>query len=117
MPLLVPLVPISSWSHSVIGAISVSISWKPSLRRPEIFSGAIVWIDLKLCNIPNIVATPVVSVSLIGVFVLTLHLSDGSEMIRAASEARANNIMLLGVTVLTSATGKMLREIGIADKV
>jgi orotidine-5'-phosphate decarboxylase len=48
---------------------------------------------------------------------VTIHLSGGSEMIRAASAARANNTSLLGVTVLTSATEQTLREIGIADKV
>jgi orotidine-5'-phosphate decarboxylase len=48
---------------------------------------------------------------------LTIHLSGGSEMIRAATAARANNISILGVTVLTSATEQTLREIGIAGKV
>jgi orotidine-5'-phosphate decarboxylase len=48
---------------------------------------------------------------------LTIHLSGGSEMIRAANAARASNILLLGVTVLTSATEQTLREIGIGDKV
>jgi orotidine-5'-phosphate decarboxylase len=48
---------------------------------------------------------------------LTIHLSGGSEMIRAATAARANNMWLLGVTVLTSSTEETLREIGIQDKV
>jgi orotidine-5'-phosphate decarboxylase len=38
-------------------------------------------------------------------------------MIRAATGARANDIVILGVTVLTSATELTLREIGIGDKV
>src|SRR6266498_66051 len=38
-------------------------------------------------------------------------------MIRAATAARANNMLLLGVTVLTSATEQTLREIGVAGKV
>jgi orotidine-5'-phosphate decarboxylase len=38
-------------------------------------------------------------------------------MIRAATTARVNDMLLLGVTVLTSATEQMLREIGIADTV
>jgi orotidine-5'-phosphate decarboxylase len=48
---------------------------------------------------------------------LTVHLSGGSEMVRAATAARANNILLLGVTVLTSSTQETLREIGIASRV
>ena len=38
-------------------------------------------------------------------------------MIRAATAARANDMLLLGVTVLTSATEQTLREIGITDAV
>jgi orotidine-5'-phosphate decarboxylase len=38
-------------------------------------------------------------------------------MIRAATAARTNNISILGVTVLTSATEQTLREIGITDGV
>jgi orotidine-5'-phosphate decarboxylase len=48
---------------------------------------------------------------------LTIHLSGGSEMIRAATAARASDMLLLGVTVLTSATEQTLREIGITDVV
>jgi orotidine-5'-phosphate decarboxylase len=48
---------------------------------------------------------------------LTIHLSGGSEMVRAATAARVNNMLLLGVTVLTSATEETLREIGIQDKI
>jgi orotidine-5'-phosphate decarboxylase len=44
-------------------------------------------------------------------------LSGGSEMIRAATAARANNILILGVSVLTSATEQTLREIGISAEV
>jgi len=48
---------------------------------------------------------------------LTIHLSGGSEMIRVAIAARANNMLLLGITVLTSATEQTLREVGISGTV
>ena len=48
---------------------------------------------------------------------LTIHLSGGGEMIRAAIAARKNNMSILGVTVLTSATQETLGEIGIADTI
>ena len=48
---------------------------------------------------------------------LTIHLSGGGDMIRAATAARASDMLLLGVTVLTSATEQTLREIGIKDAV
>jgi len=89
----------------------------PEIVRAVLSSGAKVWLDLKLYDIPNTVARAVESASNLGVHMLTIHLSGGSEMIRAATAARANNILLLGVTVLTSATEQTLREIGIADKV
>src|SRR6266480_1667971 len=89
----------------------------PEIVRAVLSTGAKVWLDLKLHDIPNTVAGAVESATNLGVRMLTIHLSGGSEMIRAATAARANNISILGVTVLTSATEQMLREIGIADKV
>ena len=80
-------------------------------------TGSKVWLDLKLHDIPNTVARAVESAGRIGVRMLTIHLSGGSEMVRAATAARVNNMLLLGVTVLTSATEETLREIGIQDKV
>ncbi|HMC24915.1 MAG TPA: orotidine-5'-phosphate decarboxylase, partial [Candidatus Udaeobacter sp.] len=79
--------------------------------------GSKVWLDLKLHDIPNTVARAVESAGRVGVQMLTIHLSGGSEMVRAATAARVNNMLLLGVTVLTSATEEALREIGIQDKV
>src|SRR5882724_11540791 len=74
-------------------------------------TGAKAWLDLKLHDIPNTVARAVESASNLGLHMLTIHLSGGSEMIRAATAARANNISILGVTVLTSAAEQTLREI------
>src|SRR5262249_40823944 len=89
----------------------------PEIVRAVLSTGAKVWLDLKLHDIPNTVARAVESANDLGVHMLTIHLSGGSEMIRAATGARANDLVLLGVTVLTSATEETLREIGITDKV
>jgi orotidine-5'-phosphate decarboxylase len=89
----------------------------PEIVRAVLSTGARVWLDLKLHDIPNTVARAVESANDLGVHMLTIHLSGGSEMIRAATGARANDLLLLGVTVLTSATEETLREIGITDKV
>src|SRR5881392_2412398 len=89
----------------------------PEIVRAVLSTGAKVFLDLKLHDIPNTVARAVESASNLGAHMLTIHLSGGSEMIRAATAARANNISLLGVTVLTSATEQTLHEIGIAGKV
>jgi len=89
----------------------------PEIARAVLSTGAKVWLDIKLHDIPNTVARAVESANNLGVHMLTIHLSGGSEMIRAATAARANNMLLLGVTVLTSATEQTLREIGVAGKV
>src|ERR1043166_323428 len=89
----------------------------PEIVRAVLATGAKVFLDLKLHDIPNTVGRAVESAANLGVQMLTIHLSGGSEMIRAATEARANNMAILGVSVLTSATEQTLREIGISDKV
>src|SRR5438093_4643399 len=89
----------------------------PEIVRAVLSTGAKVLLDLKLHDIPNTVARAVESATNLGVRMLTIHLSGGSEMIRAATDARANDVVILGVTVLTSATEQTLREIGIADRV
>ena len=89
----------------------------PEIVHAVLATGAKVWLDLKLYDIPNTVARAVESASTLGVQMLTIHLSGGSEMIGAATAARANDMLLLGVTVLTSATEGTLREVGITDEV
>ena len=89
----------------------------PEIVRAVSSTGSKVWLDLKLYDIPNTVARAVESANRLGVQMLSIHLSGGSEMIRAATAAHANNTLLLGVTLLTSATEETLREIGIQNKV
>jgi len=89
----------------------------PEIVRAVLSTGAKVWLDLKLYDIPNTVARAVESASILGVQMLTIHLSGGSEMIRAATGACSADMLLLGVTVLTSATEQTLREIGITTTV
>jgi len=89
----------------------------PGIVRQISATGSKVWLDLKLHDIPNTVAKAVESASRLGVQMLTIHLSGGSEMVRAATAARIKNMLLLGVTVLTSATEETLREIGIQGKI
>src|SRR5438477_10746522 len=88
----------------------------PGIVRAVLSTGAKVWLDLKLHDIPNTVGRAVESASHLGVHMLTIHLSGGGEMIRAATGARKGRMSILGVTVLTSSTDSTLREIGISDK-
>jgi orotidine-5'-phosphate decarboxylase len=89
----------------------------PEVVREIRATDAKVFLDLKLHDIPNTVAGAVKSAAELDVQMLTVHLSGGSEMIRAAVSARASSMSILGVTVLTSATQDTLSEIGIADKI
>ena len=88
----------------------------PEIVRAVIASGAKIFLDLKLHDIPHTVARAVESASELGVQMLTIHLSGGSEMIRAAVAATKREMSILGVTVLTSSTQQTLDEIGIEEQ-
>ena len=75
-----------------------------------------IFLDLKLHDIPNTVAKAVESASRLPIGMLTLHTSGGPEMMRAAAKAQdlhAPELLLLGVTVLTSMGDSELRAVGI----
>ena len=89
----------------------------PSVVQAVIATGAKVFLDLKLHDIPNTVAKAVTAAADLGVTMLTIHLAGGSAMLKAAVEARKPGLSLLGVTVLTSATQETLAEIGVDGNV
>src|SRR3954463_9230765 len=80
--------------------------------------GFSVFLDLKLHDIPNTVAKAVTSCATLPIGMLTLHTCGGREMMQWASKAQrkiAPNLLLLGVTVLTSMSAPGLAETGVAD--
>jgi orotidine-5'-phosphate decarboxylase len=85
----------------------------PEIVRAVAATGASIFLDLKLHDIPNTVAKAVAAAGKLGVQMLTVHLSGGRTMLEAAAEARSPNLSLLGVTVLTSATPETLQETGV----
>jgi orotidine-5'-phosphate decarboxylase len=81
-------------------------------------SGSKVFLDLKYHDIPNTVRNAVESASALGVEMLTIHLSGGRAMCEAAVVGRGNsNVLILGVTVLTSLNDISLFEIGFRSSV
>lgn len=86
----------------------------PALVRSVSSLGPKVFLDLKLHDIPNTVGKAVEAAGKLGVRMLTIHLSGGTEMVRAAVAARGKDMLLLGVTVLTSSTDDTLAETGVA---
>lgn len=89
----------------------------PAIVEAVAARGFRVFLDLKLHDIPNTVASAVKSLAGLPVELLTLHAAGGGEMLRAAVAARDESgvtVRLLAVTVLTSMDDCGLAEIGMA---
>lgn len=90
----------------------------PDCVREVADLGFNVFLDLKLHDIPNTVAKAVESASRLPIKMLTLHTGGGREMMTWAARAQAEHapqLLLLGVTVLTSMDAAQLRGIGVVD--
>ena len=83
--------------------------------------GLEIFLDVKVHDVPNTVKKTVASIaSLKTVKYLTVHTSGGYNMLKAARDA-ADNLELLGVTILTSQPAskeqvKLLADLGIKSK-
>ncbi len=71
----------------------------------------IVFIDLKLHDIPNTCVSTIKAIKDLNVDYLTIHISAGLEALRASKKV-SSNIKLIGVTTLTSLDNKALKQIG-----
>lgn len=89
----------------------------PQLVRDLVASGRKVFLDLKLHDIPNTVGHAVKAAAELGAYMLTVHSSGGTAMLKAAVEASANRINLLAVTVLTSLSADDLHQVGVPDQI
>jgi orotidine-5'-phosphate decarboxylase len=79
--------------------------------------GERIFLDLKLHDIPNTVRGAVRSASRLGVQMLTIHASGGSNMLAAAcqeAESSAFPPLLLAVTALTSLSEDEVEKLGIS---
>ena len=81
-----------------------------SLKKQTIF------LDLKLNDIPNTVASAVKSLKNLNISYLTVHLSSGLSAIKVLKK-ESKNIKIVGVTTLTSLNNSDLKEIGYNKKV
>lgn len=94
----------------------------PAIVEQLAASGDRVFLDLKFHDIPNTVAGAVAAGTRLGAWMLNVHASGGTAMMRAAREAanaEAARVgrpvpLVIGVTMLTSLSDAVLGEIGVA---
>jgi len=71
----------------------------------------IIFVDLKLNDIPNTCASTIKAIKDLKVNYLTIHVSSGLAALKASKKV-SGNIKLTGVTTLTSLDNKALKQIG-----
>lgn len=92
----------------------------PAVIRDLVSSGRKIFLDLKYHDIPTTVAKAVSEAAKLGVSMLTVHASGGGTMLRAAADAARSidpQLIVLGVTVLTSMDDRELDKTGVRGRV
>lgn len=90
----------------------------PKVARQLVDMGFDVFLDLKFHDIPNTVAKAVLAAAELGVWMVNVHASGGSQMMQAAREALCTlpedrRPFLIAVTVLTSMNEIELQAMGV----
>ena len=120
--------PVATEAVACAHDLSAEVSWfkiglqlytaeGPEIVREVAKTSVNVFLDLKLHDIPNTVGKAVAAAAMLKARMLTIHLSGGARMVEAAVAACPPEMVLLGVTVLTSSDEAMLRETGVAGSV
>lgn len=87
----------------------------PVMVEKLIGKGFDVFLDLKYHDIPTTVAKACAVAADLGVWMVNVHASGGSEMMSLAREEiekKSHHPLLIGVTILTSMNEEALRELG-----
>ena len=88
-------------------------AYGPDYVRAVAGEGYRVFLDLKLHDIPHTVARAIDSLNPLPIGMLTIHASGGRAMMTAAQTQARPDLLLLGVTVLTSMDASALGETGV----
>ena len=109
-----------------VGGFKIGLELCHNIGTPQAIAaisaaGGAVFADVKLKDIPNTVAGAARALCKPGVLMFNVHCDGGLAMLRAAVAARdasAHKPLLIGVTVLTSTSGRELNdELGVAGTV
>jgi orotidine-5'-phosphate decarboxylase len=118
-------VPNSAAALNLVDELGDTISWVkiglqlftaegPLIVKPMKSRRLKVFLDLKFHDIPQTALEAMRSAVALGADMATIHLSGGSRMVQSALEAaKDSQLLVLGVTVLTSLDDDQLREIGV----
>lgn len=88
----------------------------PSIVKNLNDRGFDIFLDLKFHDIPNTVTKAIGTAADLGVWMANVHASGGSRMMSAAKRAldsKGSEMLLIGVTVLTSMDASDLEEVGV----
>jgi len=88
----------------------------PKVLDMVVRKGGKVFLDLKYCDIPNVVGNSVRMAQRHGVFSLTLSILGGRKMLEEAASIHPRPL-LWGVTILTSIDSLDMKELGISRKI
>jgi orotidine-5'-phosphate decarboxylase len=80
-------------------------------------STANIFLDLKLHDIPATVSRALRSVEKLGVRYITIHSTEGEEILETAKEVKGSGLEVLAVTVLTSSSASSLVSLGIREDI
>lgn len=80
-------------------------------------SAAKIFLDLKLHDIPATVRGALRSAEKLGVQYITIHSTEGEEILEAAQEVKGSGLEVLAVTVLTSTSVSSISSLGISENI
>lgn len=113
---------IQSDSCALKVGLELFLSGGPRFVEKLVAKGFKIFLDLKFHDIPNTVAQACSAAAKLGVWMMNVHASGGSEMMSAAREAidkydSLHRPKLIAVTVLTSMNQDALSAIGVSGQV
>ena len=104
--------------HDAAGALKIGlqafVANGPAIVREIVARGQRVFLDLKIHDIPNTAQHAVAEAAALGAAIVTVHTAGGEAMLRACAR---DDILVAGVTILTSLEEADLEPIGFAGTV